>query len=148
MEATKNACKDMLNEMYKNVKMGADSIVNVMPKVSDKEMRTELTAQLERYSGYAHEIEDIMAKSGEAPEEEGVVTKISSKLGIKMNTMIDSTSTHIAEMMIEGATMGVTNMTRLLREFENTACPEKVISLARDIIKYEESTIETMKNFL
>ena len=140
--------KTMLDEMYKNVKMGSDSIVNIMPKVSDKAMREELTAQLDRYSEYSRKIEDILREDGEAPREEGIVTKISSKIGIKMNTMLDSTSTHIAEMIIEGATMGVTNMTRLLREYENTSCPEHILELARDIIKYEESTIETMKGYL
>ena len=146
--AIKNNYKTLLDEMYKNVKMGADSIVNVMPSVEDKTIREELTAQLERYGEYAHKIEDILYSDGSSPKEESMITKMSSKLGIKFNTMMDSTSTHIAEMIIEGATMGVTNMTRLLREYENTACPEKILSLARDIIEYEEATIETMKRFL
>lgn len=146
--ATKNNYKTLLDEMYKNVKMGADSIVNVMSSVEDKALREELTAQLERYGEYAHKIEDILYSDGSSPKEENMITKISSKLGIKFNTMMDSTSTHIAQMIIEGATMGVTNMTRLLREYENTACPEKILSLARDIIEYEEATIETMKKFL
>lgn len=146
--ATKNNYKTLLDEMYKNVKMGADSIVNVMPSVEDKTIREELTAQLERYGEYAHKIEDILYSDGSSPKEENMITKISSKLGIKFNTMMDSTSTHIAQMIIEGATMGVTNMTRLLREYENTSCPEKILSLARDIIEYEEATIETMKKFL
>lgn len=146
--AIKNNYKTLLDEMYKNVKMGADSIVNVMPSVEDKTLREELTAQLERYGEYAHKIEDILYSDGSSPKEEGMITKMSSKLGIKFNTMMDSTSTHISEMIIEGATMGVTNMTRLLREYENTSCPEKILSLARDIIEYEEATIETMKKFL
>ena len=146
--ATKNNYKTLLDEMYKNVKMGADSIVNVMSSVEDKALREELTAQLERYGEYAHKIEDILYSDGSSPKEENMITKISSKLGIKFNTMMDSTSTHIAQMIIEGATMGVTNMTRLLREYENTSCPEKILSLARDIIEYEEATIETMKRFL
>ena len=146
--AIKSNYKALLDEMYKNVKMGADSLVNVMPSVEDKALREELTAQLERYGEYAHKIEDILYSDGSAPKEESMMTKISSKLGIKFNTMMDSTSTHISEMIIEGATMGVTNMTRLLREYENTSCPEKILSLARDIIEYEESTIEKMKKYL
>jgi uncharacterized protein (DUF305 family) len=69
-------------------------------------------------------------------------------MGVAMNTMMDSTASHLAEMIIEGATMGVTNMTRLLRENENNPCSEEILDLAKDIIRYEENTIENMKKYL
>ena len=143
-----DTCKNMLDEMYRNVKMGADSIVNIMPKVSDKALREELTAQLEKYGAYSHKIEQILYSDGSAPKEEGVMTKLGAKVGMAMNTMMDSTTSHLAEMIIEGATMGVTNMTRLLRENENHPCSEEILDLAKDIIKYEENTIENMKKYL
>ena len=143
-----DTCKNMLDEMYRNVKMGADSIVNIMPKVSDKALREELTAQLEKYGSFSHKIEQILYGDGSAPKEEGVMTKLGAKMGMAMNTMMDSTTSHLAEMIIEGATMGVTNMTRLLRENENNPCSEEILDLAKDIIKYEESTIENMKKYL
>ena len=141
-------CKDMLDEMYKNVKMGVDAIVDIMPKVKDDGLRGELTAQLEKYGSFTQKIEDILHSDGCAPKEEGFITKISSKMGIAMNTMMDDTTSHLAQMIIEGATMGITNMTRLLRENENTSCSEEILTLARDIIKYEESTVENMKKYL
>jgi len=145
---TKSACREMLGEMHKNVEMGAESLINIMPKVEDKALRRELTAQLEKYGEFKSKIEKLIYSEGGTPKEEGMLTKMASKMGIAMNTMVDSTSTHISEMIIEGATMGVTNMTRLLREYENTPCSEDVLALARDIIKYEESTIENMKKYL
>jgi hypothetical protein len=51
-------------------------------------------------------------------------------------------------MVIEGATMGVTEIIRLIRENENAICSEKVLKLAKDIVAFEEDTIERMKKFL
>lgn len=140
--------KKFLDSLYKNVKMGADSIIDLMPKVSDTKMREEMTAELEHYEKYAKEIRNLLFESGEEPKEESFMAKMMSKMGISINTMMDSTSSHIADMMIQGATMGVTDTTKLIREYENTSCSEEALKLARDTVKYEEESIERLKKFL
>ena len=77
-----------------------------------------------------------------------MLAKIGTKMSVAMNTMIDSTTSHIAEMMIQGGTMGITDATKLLREYENTSCSEEALELARRIIQYEEETVERLKEFL
>lgn len=140
--------KKFLDSLYKNVKMGADAIIDLMPKVSDTKMREEMTAELEHYEKYAKEIRNLLFESGEEPKEESFMAKMMSKMGISINTMMDSTSSHIADMMIQGATMGVTDTTKLIREYENTSCSEEALKLARDTVKYEEESIERLKKFL
>ena len=147
-EQNKTPTEHLLDAMYKNVKMGADSIINILPKAEDKEFRAELTRQMDKFEGYATNIRALINKEGDSPKEESLLTKLSAKMGMAMNTMMDSTTSHIAEMMIEGATMGVTDMTKLVREFENTSCSEDALSLAREIISFEEDTVERMKAFL
>lgn len=139
---------DLLNAMHKNVKMGIDGIIDVLPSVNDKALRQELANELERYGEFSKRIEELLFSMGEAPENEGFFAKLSSKISAAMNTMLDSTSSHIAEMMIQGGTMGVTDATKLLREYENTSCSEESLALTRKIIEYEEATLERLKSFL
>ena len=144
----KAVTKKFLDSLYKNVKMGADSIIDLMPKVNDDKMRKEMTAELEHYEKYAKEIRNLLFEDGQEPKEESFMTKMMSKMGIAINTMVDATSSHIAEMMIQGATMGVTETTKLIREYENTSCAEEALKIARDSVKYEEESIERLKRFL
>lgn len=76
------------------------------------------------------------------------MTKLSAKWGMMMNTMRDSTSSHLAEMMVEGATMGVNDLLKQLREAENTTVSERALRLGRDVCKFEERTIEEMKTYI
>ena len=146
---TKKPCtEEFLEELYKNIKMGSDSIINLMPKVSGGELRDEMTAELNRYEEFAKRIADMLYDEGETPREENIMTKMMSKVGMAMNTMMDSTDSHIAQMMIEGATMGVTENTKLLRQYENKGCSEKSMSLAKETIKFMEDTVERMKAYL
>ena len=144
----KNETAELLDRMYKNVKMGTESIVTLMPKVKDEAMRTEMTKELSRLEGFSSEIGKMLQAEGKTPEEEGIVSRLSSKMGINMNTMIDSSSSHIAEMMMEGYTMGITDMTKDIRERENTTVSESSLKLARDIVAFQEKSFSEMKKFL
>ena len=144
----KNSTAALLDRMYKNVKMGADSIINLMPKVQREELRTEMTAELSKLEEYSSQISKMIREEGVEAKEENVVSKMASKMGMAMNTMIDSTTSHIAEMMMEGYTMGITDMTKDIREYENTTASEASLKLARDIVNYYERSYDKMKSFL
>jgi hypothetical protein len=107
-----------------------------------------MTSELEKYEEFAKEIRDILFKNGDEPKEESFMAKLGVKMGVMMNTMMDESVSHIADMMIQGATMGITDTTKLVRENENSPCSEEALALARRIIKYEEESIERLKEFL
>lgn len=144
----KNSTQEFLGELYKNVKMGSDAIVNIMPKVTGKELRQELTAELNRYEEFAKEIANEITSAGNDPKEENILAKLGAKMGMAMNTMMDSTDSHIAQMMIEGATMGITENTKLIHEYENKHCSERSLKLARETVAFMEDSVERMKNYL
>ena len=145
---TKNETAEILCQMYKNVKTGSDSIVNLMPKVKDETLRTEMTRELSRLEGFSSEIGKMLRAEGKRPREEGIVSKLSMKMGMNMNTMMDSTGGHIAEMMMEGYNAGIADMTREIRERENTKASEASLRLAREIVRFQEDSIGKMQRFL
>jgi aspartate/tyrosine/aromatic aminotransferase len=147
-KSEKSGTQELLRALYKNVKMGSDSIINIMPKVEGSELRQELTAELNRYEEFAKEIGKELYDAGEEPKEENLLTKLGAKMGMAMNTMMDATDSHIAQMMIEGATMGITENVKLLREYENKACSERALTLARETVQFMEDSVERMKNYL
>ena len=144
----RNVNAEMLDKMYKNVKMGSDSMVNIMSRVRDNSLKEELTAELDRYESYGKQVAGMIYDEGGTPKEENVVTKLSAKIGMAMNTMTDSTTSHLAEMVIEGATMGMTDMTKIVREYENKGCGEAPLKLAREIATFEDQSIDKLKKFL
>ena len=148
MEKTMTADSEIIAKLYKNVKMGADSITKLLPKVTDGEFKTKLTDQLKGYEEYASKAKALLCNRGEPAREENPMTKFWSGVGIAMNTMIDASSSHIAEMMIEGSTMGITDTTRIINEYENKPECDEAVGLARDIVKFEQKNIEIMKSFL
>ena len=138
----------LLEGIYKNAKMGSEALLSLMPKVADSKLRGDLTAQLDGYEGFANKAELYLCEMGEQAKDAGLWQKMTTKVGIGVNTLMDSDTSHIAEMVIEGSNMNVTESVKLLREYENCQVPEKALRLCRDMIDFEQKNVEKMQSYL
>ena len=139
---------EMLEQLYKNVKMGSDSIIKLLNKVSDSKFKTDLTDQLNGYEGFASKAKARLKEMGAEAKEENVMVKLWSSIGMTMSTLTDSTDSHIAQMVAEGSTMGITDGIKLLRDYENTNVSEGALKLVRDVIGFEERNLERAKSYI
>ena len=137
----------MLQEMYKSVKMGCENIAGVIPKVEDKFMLGVLTDRLEEFGDYASRVSDMLHERGYSPKEPSMGAKMGAKMGIAANTLIDSTSSHIAEMFIKGSEMGIQKLERTRGELAGQ-CESSVVSLCNEIIASERRDNKKMEGFL
>ncbi len=140
-----NSNEMFLQEIYKNTKMGAESIIDLIDKAEDTHMRAEMTSELDRYQQFSARAAELLGERGLKPEEPSVAAKAGAKIGMAFNTMLDTTTSHIAEMMINGATMGIINIEKQLNSAD--ARPE-TLALAEDVLKFEKSTAENLARFL
>ena len=65
---------------------------------------------------------------------------------IQMETLADASSEHIAEMMINGSTMGVVEMTKQLHRLPEASSGAR--HLAEDFLSGEQRHIDRMKEHL
>lgn len=141
----KSAEASLCCDVYRNAKMGAEAILNLLPSVEDESLKSELTSQLTKYEEFAADAKELLEKRGESPLEESGFSRIMAKMGIKMNTLIDKTSSHVAQMVIEGAVMGVTDIQKRLNEADDYGEAEPI---AKKLIAFEEDTAQKMKEYL
>ena len=136
----------LLDDLYKNLKMGTTSTTDILGRVRDPDLRAEMTKTIDGFEGLASRVSKLMIEAGITPKEENMLTKAGAKIGMMMNTATDSTSEHLAEMMIQGSTMGVTKSIRTIRDCELK--DERVRNLANKLLDTEYANIEEMKKYL
>ena len=137
-----------MSEIYKNTKMGADAIINLLPHVRDDSLRSAMTRQLDGYEKYATRAAAHLTGEGVTPKEENWFTRFSARLGMAFNTMLDDSGSHIAEMMIEGSNMGITELTKLLNHYEVEGNADDAVRLAHEVVAFEQHNLEVMKRYL
>ena len=137
---------DLLSHVYQTAEMGQDGIRSVLRCSQNPDLNKALLRQMEEYDRLHNAAERMLLERGVQPEGVGAMAKMSSEMMSAMKTMVDSSATKIAEMMIQGSTMGVTKSLRTLRDCGTAE--EPVRQLAEKLLKTEQSNIEEMKGFL
>ncbi len=98
----------------------------------------------EQIASIRKEADGKLRQRGIAPEGIGPMAKLSSRMMSGLKTMTNQSPSHIAEMMIEGNTMGMTKSIQHLHDYREDG---EVRALANQLLKTEENNIRQMKQF-
>ncbi len=137
---------NLLNEVSKASKMGMDAIDILLPKIKKEDLKTELKDQRAEYQKLQDKANAAMKAYRVTPEKEKKLEQTMLWGSIQMNTLLDSSEQHIAEMMINGTTMGIIDMTKKLNELEQPREKEK--ELAEAFIAHSQAYIDMWKGYL
>lgn len=136
----------LLNFVYQNAEMGKETIPKLTKMVENTDFRRVMESQLREYQTIYNTAEEKIKKSNQEAKGIGTMEKISAYTMLNLNTLLDKSSSHIAEMMMQGSNMGIIDITKKLKE-----CPDAqpdTIRLAEKLLKTEEHNLEQVKAFL
>lgn len=136
----------ILNEIAKATKMGMSSINFVSDKITDEIMKENLSTQYAEYGKILNKVNTEFEKYGEIPDDEPIGAKMMSWTGVQMNTMMDKSNSHIADLMMQGNLMGIIESQKLLNHSPEM---EPVIKdILNEFITLQNNHIEKMKEYL
>ena len=136
----------LLKDIYQDAKMGEETLKTLLKTIESGQIKSDLQAQMAGYAEFYGKAQKELAKLHADPEEVGPLTKASSFLGVKMNAMLDRSPSHVAEMTIQGSTMGIVSTTESLNKHPEAGREAK--RLANDVLAFEQRNIERMKTYL
>ncbi len=140
--------REMAESLYENITMGADAYLTMLPRVEDSRLKTDITAALCYYEKLGGKVKAILESAGVKAKEKSMMAKMPARAGIAMNTAMDHTTSHIAEMLIEGCSMSVTTATKLENHAEGKEHCQELSALCRDWARFEENHMESLKQYL
>ena len=136
----------LLQHIHKGTVMGIDSIRHLNCMAESSTFCAALNNQLQEYEDVRAEAADRLTAVGVKPQGISPAAKIMSDMSSNMKSMMDHSSSKLAEIMIEGSTMGTTNLTKELNNYKGS--DQQVRALAMKLLKTEEKNIQEMKKFL
>ncbi len=143
----RNCTEDMLKDLKCELEKQTEKMLSAVKKVKGAQLSAYLTKTVD---GYA-KLSCVVSEQLEGKESCGIkemIARIASKIDVEMNTIIDDSDERIAQMLIEDITVSVTDIIRLVRDFENSNCSENALRLARETVSFEERAAEELKAFL
>ena len=100
-----------------NRRLNRKNFTNIRKGITDDErLKIHLNRQLATYEDLSKRANAMLAVEGEQAEGQNAFTKLNAKMGVKMQTIYDKSPRKIAEMLIEGSHVGVTDMTIAIKD--------------------------------
>ena len=106
----------LLNEVSRSAEMGKNTVRRLLDVTDDPKMLSHLRKELATFEDVSRRSHAMLATYGKLPKEQSPAAKLSAQMGISMKTMVDRSPRNLAEMLIEGNTMGVTQLTEALKD--------------------------------
>lgn len=144
-----NENMELLNLVYENAEMGMHSLNNLSDILRNKDNKIKglIEDELKEYNSFLKESEKLLKKNKIEPKKTNLMAKISSKMGIAMETMKDNSDPAIASMVIEGLTMGIVEMETKIENYKKLV-DKKILKLSTKFLKFQEEEIEKLKTFM
>ena len=139
---------NVLDELNKGACMGMDAIHYILEKVDNESLKKELDCQYQEYKKITEEIKRLYPEynnSKDEPHKTNAVNKAMTWYGIEMKTILDSSTSKISELLLQGTNMGIIEGRKLLNH-KNT--DENVHSLVQKYVSMQEKAVEKLKQFL
>lgn len=144
-----NENMELLNFVYENAEMGVHTL-NILSdtlRKRDNKIKGLIEDELKEYNNFLKESEKLLKKNKIEPKKTNLMAKLSSKMGITMETMKDNSDPAIASMVIEGLTMGIVEMQTKIENYKKIV-DKKILKLATKFLKFQEEEIEKLKTFM
>ena len=140
---------ELLEYIYQTADMGTKSLNNLLNDIKDKDNKIKkiVSEQLKGYEKYLKEAKELLKKHDTKPKGKGIMADIMSKMGIKKEIKEDNSDAAIADMLVQGFTLGNLEMQKRIDNFANKA-DKKIIALANNLLQFGENSIKDLKPYL
>ncbi|MBE6573845.1 MAG: hypothetical protein E7652_05565 [Ruminococcaceae bacterium] len=136
----------LLRECDAGIKMGIASIEDTIDNVKHEELRKVLVTSRQEHEQLASEIESLLGEYHDEGKDPNPVAKGMSWIKTNAKLMVDDSDKTVADLMTEGANMGVKSLNKYLNQYE--AAEEKVKDITKRLIKIEEKLVKEVKEYL
>ena len=130
----------LLRECDAGIKMGTDSIDDVMPHVKNRRLKNLLNACKDEHKNLDKELQQMLDGYGDEGKEPGFMAETMSKIKTGMKLQMDDTDNAVASLMTDGCNMGVKSLHRYLNQYE--AADEGSKDTAKKLAHMEEKLTE------
>ena len=135
-----------LDELNKGCSMAIQAIDVILKKTDNKEFHDFLVEFNDYYIDMSEEIKELYQEySDEEIHEVNEMEKVMAWLGIEKDTILDTSVSKLADLLLNGTNMGIIEGRKILN---NKKMDDKVHNICEKYVKFQEKYIEKLKNYL
>ncbi len=136
----------LLRECDAGVKMGIDSIDEVLESVTSDKLKRILSDCKDEHDKLDAEIQSLLDRYRDEGKEPAVMAKTMSWMKTNFKLAVDDSDATIADLMTDGCNMGVKSLGKYLNQY--AAADEKSKDIAKRLMHLEENLAADIRTYL
>ena len=112
----------------------------------DNKIKDVIEKCIKGYEKHLKIIKSYMKENNYEINSVPLINKMGAYMGINMEVMKDNSDSRMADMLIQGITMGVLNTSKNINKYKDTN--KEIVLIAKDFLKHQEESIEKLKKYL
>lgn len=136
----------LLRECDAGVKMGVESIEEMLPYVCDQALRKHLAGCKEEHQTLGGEIAAELQRFHDEGKQPNPLAQKPAQAMTKAKLVFNGSDKTIADMMTDGCNMGIKSLNRYLNEYG--AAEERAKDIAKRLIMQEKKLADGVRDYL
>lgn len=137
---------ELLKECNAGIKMGVNSIDEVLDKVSDEKLRNILIESKEEHQALGSETHKLLNELHDEGKEPNLMASGMSWLKTNVMLAMEKTDKTVADLITDGCDMGIKSLNRYINQYAAASAEAKKI--AKCLIDIEERLSDEIKGYL
>lgn len=135
--------------ILKDADMSVYTLTGLLDDLKEKDNKIKGTVEdiLKGYERYLDKAKTFLEEKECDEKFESRIAKMMSRMGVKKEVRSDNSDSAIAEMLIQGVSMGSLDMEKSLSEYEKDAEKEE-LEMAHDFYAFQQDVITSLKKYL
>ena len=140
---------ELVLHIYKDAEMSAYTLTRLLRDLKDKDNKIKKTLEdiLKEYEQWKNNTKKYLKKHDAEISENGMMAKMMAGMGINKEVKSDNSDSAIADMIIKGISTGTVDMEKKIKQYKDEA-NEKELELAENFLKFQEKSINILKEYL
>ena len=136
----------ILREIQRNTQMAMTTIDTLLDKTEDDDFTLKLSRQSIGYAKIHNDAVERLIEGQSGTYRSNQITDLALRGSLHMGTMLNISTSHMAEMMIQGSSRGITSMWKAMKH--NDLATREAVELAQELVDFEQENIEKLKEYL
>ena len=136
----------LLRECDAGIRMGIASISDVEKHAKREEMKKILSDCKQAHEALGEDLEQALSRFGDEGKAPNPIAKGMSWMKTELKLAMCEKDSTIADLMVDGANMGVKSLSRYLNQYE--AASDDAKSIAKRLISLEDALSSDLRPFL
>ena len=140
---------ELLEHIYKDAYMASYSLQRLLDEIKNKDnkIKGDVEDILQKYQEFKEEVEELLKGNGEEVNDPNFFAKMGSTMGIIKEVKTDNSDSSIADMVIQGVSMGSIETEKKLKAYEKDI-EKEYKDLAQRFLKFQQKSIDKLKKYL